>query len=246
MAEGAGEPRIEDFGITEDDLSHAPCLFLAGHRVAVLAAAYLVAAAVVFALILSASGSYPTAAFFTVVTLAAASVLFLPLLTLALCASERAEERWLCSRFPKLGACLAYRRAVAEHTRNVSRAAAAETTPHDWWLNAPRDAFVEAARMELERSGPADLAVVDHDSTGIDFVVDGPAGAVLVRCEPAAVEVGAAVGRELVAAIADRGAARAVIVTAARVAPALAAYITERPISVVAPWQLDKVMRNEE
>jgi HEPN domain-containing protein len=243
MVEIADGPRVADFGITQEDLERAPCLFLAGHRVAALAGAYLAVAAALFALILGASGSYPAAVFFTVITLAAASVLLLPLLTLVLCASERAEERWLCSRFPKLSACLAYRRAVAEHARTASRAANAETRPHDWWLSAPRDAFVEAARMELERSGRADLRVVDHDATGIDLVVEAAAGACLVRCEPGAVEVGAAVGRELVAAIADRGAARAVIVTAAPAAPALAAYIAERPITVVAPWQLDTIIR---
>lgn len=246
MAEGVGEPRIEDFGITEDDLESAPCLFLARHRVEMLVGVYLVAGVGIFGVILSASRSIPAAVLFSILTLAAASVLLLPLVTLVLCASEQAEERWLCRRFPKLGACLAYRRAVAEHARNASRAAFAETRPHDWWLNAPLDAWAEAVRKELETSGRAALRAVDHDSTGIDFVVEATGGPVLVRCEPGAVEVGAAVGRELVAAIADRGAARAVIVTAGTIAPALAAYIADRPIDVVPPWQLDTIIRNEE
>jgi hypothetical protein len=230
---------MEDFGITEEDLARAPCLFLAGHRAAVLAAAYLVSATVVFVLILTGSDSYPAAAVFTIIVLAAASILLLPILTLAQCASEQAEERWLCRRFPKLRACLAYRKAVAEHARKVRLKSTSGPQPVEWWTSTPPAAFVEAVRKEIERHGGTDAIPVDRERCGVDFVVDGADGVVLFRCEPGRAPVAAAVGRELAAAMADHGAARAVLVTAAGPTPALSDYIAERPITVVAPWQLD-------
>jgi hypothetical protein len=242
MTEGAGGPRVEDFGITEEDLSRAPCLFLAGHRGAVLATAYLTAALVAFALMASGSGSYTAAALFTIIVLAAASILLLPILTLAQCASEQAEERWLCRRFPKLSACLAYRKAVAEHARQARSAPAFDPVSAEWWASTPPTAFVEAVRMAIERHPPAAVVSVDRERSGVDFVVDGADGVVLVRCEPGETPVAAAVGREMAAALADHGAARAVLVTAAGPTPALSDYIAERPISVVAPWQLSKTV----
>ena len=246
MAESTGRPRMEDFGITEEDLERAPCLFLAGHRAAVLAAAYLVSATVVFVLMLTGSDSYPAAALFTVIVLAAASILLLPILTLAQCASEQAEERWLCRRFPKLRACLAYRRAVAEHARKIRSESAFEPQPAEWWKSAPPTTFIEAVRWAIERHPPAAAVPVDRERSGVDFVVQGTDGVVLVRCEPGRTPAAAAVGRELAAALADHGAARAVLVTAAGPTPALSDYIAERPITVIAPWELDKEMRNEE
>ena len=237
---------MEDFGITEEDLARAPCLFLAGHRAAVFAAAYLAAAVVAFTLMASGSGSYTAAALFTIIVLAAASILLLPILTLAQCASEQAEERWLCRRFPKLRACLAYRRAALEHARKVRLKSTSEPQPAEWWTNAPPAAFVEAVRMAIERHGGTDAIPVDRERCGIDFVLREVAGELLVRCEPGTAPVAAAVGRELAAAMADHGAARAVLVTAAGPTPALSDYIAERPITVVAPWKLDWRMRNEE
>jgi hypothetical protein len=242
MAEGAGEPRLEDFGITEEDLSRTPCLFLAGHRAAVLATAYLTAAGVAFALMVSGSGSYTAAALFTIIVLAAASILLLPVLTLAQCASEQAEERWLCRRFPKLRACLAYRKAVAEYARKARSAPAFDPVSAEWWASASPTAFVEAARLAIERHPQAAAVPVDRERSGVDFVVDGADGVVLVRCEPGRTPVAAAVGRELAAALEDHGAARAVLVTAAGPTPALSDYIAERSITVVAPWELSKTV----
>jgi hypothetical protein len=205
----------------------------------VLATAYLSAAVVAFVLVSSGSSSYPAAAFFTIIVLAAASILLLPILTLVQCASEQAEERWLCRRFPKLRACLAYRKAVAEHARKARSAPALDPVSAEWWTSAPPTAFVEAVRLAIERHPPAAAVPVDRERSGVDFVVDGADGVVLVRCEPGSTPVGAAVGRELAAALADHGAARAVLVTAAGPTPSLSDYIAERPITVVAPWQLD-------
>ena len=57
MAESVVEPRVDDFGITEEDLNRVPCLFLEGHRPLVIVVAYLVAAGFLFVLLLNASGS---------------------------------------------------------------------------------------------------------------------------------------------------------------------------------------------
>jgi hypothetical protein len=236
MAEGVGGPHLDDFGITEDDLARAPCLFLAEHRMAALAGVYLAAAAVLFALILSASHSYPAAALFTVIALAAGSVLLLPFLTLVLCASERAEERWLCRRFPKLSACLAYRRAVAEHARGA--AAAPPADPRERWATSDAAALTEAVAAELRLRVEGSVQGVDRESTGIDLVVTSDLGPVLVRCEPGPGPVEASVGREMAAAVADHRAVRAVLVTGAELAPALADYLVSRPISTVPPWRV--------
>lgn len=238
MAESVGGPHVDDFGITEEDLRRAPCLFLEGHRPAVIAAAYLTAAAVLFSLLLRTGGSPPAAAFFTFIGLAAGSILLLPVLLLIVCASERVEKRWLCGRFPKLSACLAYREAVAEHERR--HRPTVERSSIGWWSGASSTAFLEGVRTELEGETARGIAALDRDTTGIDFELGAASGTVLVRCEPGVRPVAAAVGRELVAALADRAAARAIIITAADVSPALADYIAGRPISVVAPWQLDQ------
>lgn len=236
MAESTGGPRMEDFGITEEDLARAPCLFLAGHRAAVLAAAYLAAAVVAFTLMASGSGSYTAAALFTIIVLAAASILLLPILTLAQCASEQAEERWLCRRFPKLSACLAYRRAVAEHARGA--AAAPPADPRERWATSDAAALTEAVAAELRLRVEGSVQGVDRESTGIDLVVTSDLGPVLVRCEPGPGPVEASVGREMAAAVADHRAVRAVLVTGAELAPALADYLVSRPISTVPPWRV--------
>lgn len=238
MTEGAGEPRLEDFGITEEDLARAPCLLLAEHRPTVLAAAYLVAAAAVFAAILHTGRSFPVATLFTVITMAAGSILLLPLLVAAQCASERAEEHWLCGRFPKLRACLTYRRAVAEHARQRLAAAAAEPET-EWWAGAPQPAFVAAVGARLARHPDLRVSALDRERTGADLALESSNGSVLVRCEPGPSPIGAGVGRELVAAMTEYGAARAVIVSAADPAPALAEAIVGRAITVVPPWQLE-------
>jgi len=69
---------------------------------------------------------------------------------------------------------------------------------------------------------------------------------VVLRCEAGSRPVAAAAGRELVAAVADRRAARALIVTTAGASPALTDYIAGRPISVVAPSQLHAFITRRE
>ncbi len=243
MAESVVKPRVDDFGITEEDLNRAPCLFLTGHRPAVITAAYLAASVTLFVLILKAGGSPSAAAFFSVISVAAGSILLLPVLMLVVCASERAEERWLCGRFPKLSACLAYRAAVAEHERGGRAAVPADRSSGRWWSSVSPDAFVEAVRTELERAPAGEVIAVDREATGLDFALTTADGQVLVRCEPGVQPITAAVGREMVAAMADRGAARALIVTTAEATPALADYIAGRPISVTAPTQLHAIIK---
>jgi hypothetical protein len=205
--------------------------------VAVLAALYVVIAVGVFAMIARTGGSYSAALYFTVISLAAGSVLLLPALVFALCASERAEERWLCARFPKMRACLEYRRAVAEHTRRPS--STSRMPAETWWQTASRAAFLAAVRRGLDGWPGVEVEDLDRETTGADMVLGTAAGETLVRCEPGLGPVGAAVGRELMAALAERGAARAVIVSAAEPAPALDAYLGERPLGFVRPWELE-------
>ncbi len=237
-------PRIEDFGITEADLVRVPRLFVASHRPWIFLLIYIIVAVALFLGILQTGSSWTAAAFFTIILLAAGSVLLLPILLAALCVGERAEERWLCKRVPVLRACLAYRQAVAEHRRRSARPSRLHpSTAQDWSVLSPALLRTEVARL-LENTAHGSVTAFDRDATGIDFEVCGTAGPVLVRCEPGSRPIAAAVGRELVAAVADHRAAGAAIVTTAGASPALADYIAGRPISVVTPQQLHEIVKN--
>lgn len=231
-------PRIEDFGITREDLARAPSPFFAHHRGKVLLGSYLFAAAVVFVTILRAGDSWPAAVFFTLIAMAAGSILLLPVLMLALCATEAAEEHWLCRSFPSLRACLAYQRAVAEHQR---RSAVRRPPPvgEDEWASLSGPRFLEEVAVLLEERHPSEVSRMQREASGLDFVIDDGVHEILVRCESGATPVAASVGREMAAALADRRAKRAVIVTAAKAAPVLEEYLADHAIDVIAPWNLD-------
>lgn len=234
-------PRLQDFGITPEDLARAPRPVLSSHRTTIVAATYLLTAAVIFAVILRVSHSLPAAAFFTVITLAAGSVLLLPVLVLVLCVGERAEERWLCRRVPVLAACLAYRRALAEHRGSGASEASGAAGVQDWAVLSHGIA-VEIVRDKLDHCvGPA-AAAVDREATGFDFVVELEGRRLLLRCEAGPQRVQAAVGRELVAALADHDASAALILAASGPTQALREYISGRPIAVVSPSELDAAL----
>jgi hypothetical protein len=230
-------PRIEDFGITEDDLARAPKLFFSSHRVKVVIAAYLMVTAVVFLVIVGTSHSLPAAAFFTVVTLAAGSVLLLPTVILLVCVGERAEERWLCRRVPVLRACLAYRRAVDEHRRLTDRKTHRPLEPREW-RRLSQASFRRQTQSELDRHFPASVFEIDRERHGIDCMIELAGSRVIIRCEAGESPVAASVGRELVAATDDLQAEAAVIVTAATPTRTLEDYIFDRPIRLIEPWAL--------
>ena len=231
-------PRIEDFGITREDLARVPGSFIASHRAKLLLGSYLLAAAVVFVAILRAGDSWPAAIFFTLIAMAAGSILLLPAVMLALCATEAAEQHWLCRSFPSLRACLAYQRAVAEHQR---RNAARPPPPvgEDEWASLSGPRFLEEVAALLEERLPSAVSRMQREASGLDFVIDDGAHEILVRCESGSIPIAASVGREMAAALADRKAKRAVIVTAAKAAPVLEEYLADHAIDVIAPWNLD-------
>ncbi len=235
-------PQIEDFGITREDLEQAPCFFVANHRPKFLLGSYLLAAGVVFVAVLRAGDSWPAAVFFTLVALAAGSILLLPVLMLVLCATEAAEEHWLCRRFPRLRACLAYQKAVAEHQREIA-ARMPRPVGKDEWAALSEPSFLEEVASLLEKRHRSAVSRMQRESSGFDFVIDDGVHEILVRCEPGSIPIAASVGREMAAALADRGAGRAIIISAARAAPLLEDYIADRPIEVVAPRDLDFLSR---
>ncbi|MDX2437351.1 MAG: hypothetical protein QNL88_09900 [Acidobacteriota bacterium] len=231
-------PRIEDFGITEEDLARAPGLFVADHRFAILGLAYLIAAAALFTAILRVGNSWAAALFFTVVAIAAGSILLLPLVVAALCAGEQAEERWLCRRVPALRACLAYRKAVADHTRHTaSELTRHSPAPEEWAVLSPGVFRAEVASL-LEQSVAAAVFRCDREATGIDFRVDWTDRCVILRCEAGLQPISAGVGRELTAALTEFEADSAVILSVSGPDPGLARYITKRSIMVLPPWEL--------
>jgi hypothetical protein len=234
-------PRIEEFGINEDDLDRAPKLFFPNHRPGVFVGAYFIAAVVVFTAVFHSCDSIPAAVFFSVMTLAAGSVLLLPVLMLVLCAGEWAEERWFCRRVPLLRACLAYQRAVVEHRRSTDKRVSPFTAPEDWF-SVSHSAFLEMLSPYLNELFEASVSRADREETGFDFVVVRAGQRLLLRCESGAKPVTAAVGRELVAAVDDFRGDAAVIITVAEPTPALESYIADRPITIAPPWALDAVV----
>lgn len=230
-------PRLEDFGITAEDLAQAPRPMLSKHRVAWVAVVYLLIAGVVFSQILRVSHSLSAAAFFTVIALAAGSVVLLPALVFVLCVGERAEEKWLCRKVPVLRACLAYRRAVVEHSRSVAAAKEPRNVVRGW-TSLSHEAAVEMVRGELDRRFGSRVAAVDRETTGVDFIVELEDRLLLVRCEPGLLPVEPGVGRELVAALADFRADTAIVLTASGATPALRRYISGRAIEIAAPEEL--------
>jgi hypothetical protein len=239
-------PKIEDFGITEADLVRVPRLFVASHRPWIFVLSYLVAAVVLFLGILLAGSSWSAAAFFTIILLAAGSVLLLPMLVAALCVGERAEERWLCNRVPVLRACLAYRKAVDEHRRRKTTVSRPRPCSAEAWAALPAASFRAEVASLLEEWPHGSVTSFDREATGVDFSVPLDDSEVILRCEAGSRPVAAAVGRELVAAVADRRAVRALIVTTAGASPALSDYIAGRPVSVVTPSQLHAFITRRE
>jgi hypothetical protein len=233
-------PGIEDFGISEADMARVPRLFVPNHRFGILIAVYGAAAAAVFSLFFQMGHSLTAAAFFTAIVLAAGSVLLLPALVLLLCAGEQAEERWLCRRFPKLQACLAYQRAVAEHRRSAWTGRSDHIAGVDFsQLSHP--AFVELLRAQLDRQYGNTVIKVDREDTGYDFLLRQGALRVLLRCESGTEPLPAALGRELAAAVSDSRADAAVILTIAEPTPALQSYIAGRPITITSPLELETI-----
>jgi hypothetical protein len=235
-------PRIEDFGITEGDLERAPKLFLSHHRPVFFCTAYLLASVAVFCVILWSSGSIAAAVFFTAITLAAGSVLLLPLLILLVCVGERTEERWLCRRFPLLRACLAYRAAVADHQRQSATRQRNEGDARWWVLQDPRDFSERVARVMAEH-GSIERPAGGREVCGFDFVVRSDAHTTLVRCETTSDPIEASVGREMAAALIDHGADDALIVAPGGASPVLEEYLGERPIKVVPPWEIETAIQ---
>lgn len=233
-------PRIEDFGISEADVARVPRLFVSKHRFGILIAVYGAAAVAVSSLCFQMGHSLAAAAFFTVIVLAAGSVLLLPASVLLLCAGEQAEERWLCRRFPKLRACLAYQRAVAEHRRSSSSRPSDHIAGADWsMLSHPT--YVEMLRARLDREYGNSVTEVDREATGYDFLFRDGGRSIILRCECGTEALPAALGRELAAAVSDSGADAAIILTVAQPTPDLEGYIAGRPITIVSPSDLEAI-----
>ncbi|HSN53196.1 MAG TPA: hypothetical protein VLT32_00920 [Candidatus Sulfomarinibacteraceae bacterium] len=234
------EPRPEDFGLSGADVARAPEPVTTRCRPLIVVGLWVLILAAAFVIILVATGSAAAALVFSVVTVGAASIVLVPLLVCVVCASERAETRWLCRRVPVYEACLAYRAALDAFRRGKLRQEAAEADHGRWLELGPAALRAEVAR-QLEAAGAVVEPVPDRELAGYDLAVEAGGGeTVLVRCEPAARPVAIGVGRELAACLAETGADRAVVVTVAPPSPQLAAYLAGRPLAVVAPWALSE------
>ena len=227
------KPRPENFGVTADQVEQAPELFVTRHRLAIFVAIYIAVFAVVFAVVFATSESVPAAIIFGLILVAAASIVLIPLVVCCLCASEKAETRWVCRRFPAMKACLAYREALAEFTRKTRRSPD-RPRDRDWWIGLSASTFRGQVQAALEQRGLDLTPVADRQADGYDYAfVDDDT--VLVRCEEGTTPLDIGVGRELTACLLETGAARAVLVTAAGVSRRLTEYLVDHPIDVVEP-----------
>jgi hypothetical protein len=233
----AREPRPEDFGVTGSQVEQAPELRLPRARPVVLVVLYLMVFAILFAVILTISGSLSAALTFTVILGAAASIVLIPLLLCIACASERAETRWLCRKFPALESCLAYREALEAYHRLTEPRRGDPDEPRSWTL-LDLPAFTLGVERRLTEAGETVIPVRSRVAAGYDHEVPIGEDRVLVRCEPGDRPVDIGVGRELMGCLDETGADRAVVVTAAPVTAELEAYLEGRPLSVTDPVQL--------
>jgi hypothetical protein len=230
-------PRAGDFGLSEEDLAGVPRAFLGSHWPMVLGILYLVAAVVLCGLIFHVGRSWPAAVFFTVMALAAGSILLLPLALAAVCVGERAEERWLCRKLPMVRACLAYRGAREDHDARLRRGERRRENPNWWILAGPRE-YRDAVGESLKSLFPDEVRELDCEASGIDFLVtiEDP---VVVRCFAGTGTVPASIGREVAAVLGDRSASAAVIVASGDPSGDLADYVSTRSMAVVRPWEIE-------
>jgi len=231
-------PRPEDFGLTADDVEEAPELVVTRFRPQLFIALYAAVVAVVFGLIFWASGSLGAAVAFSVIGTAAISVVLIPVLVCVLCASEKAETKLLCRRFPQLTACLAYRDAMTEFRQQLTRRSSEEAHDRTWWCRLTGPTFRDRVRRAFEARGIELTPVEDRRTRGFDFTFGETGGDVLVRCETGADPVDIGIGRELTACLVETGAARAILVTPSGVSTRLGDYLSGRPIDVVDPEKL--------
>ncbi|MGD8440904.1 MAG: hypothetical protein PVG53_10230 [Holophagae bacterium] len=231
------EPRVEDFGITEQDLSSVPRPWLMRYRPQVVFALFVATTTATFVGLLAAGAPTTAAALFSVVLVAAWSIVLIPIFVCLLCASERVERRWLCRRFPLLDACLAYREAVEEHRDRRVRREQNHADP-GWWPTLTPEAFRLQIERQLEARGIPSRRVRDPHAAGYDSEISVGGERVLLRCVPGDHPVEIAVGRELIACLEETGADRAVIVTAAGADSDLEAYLVGRRLSVTDPVRL--------
>jgi hypothetical protein len=228
------KPRPENFGVTAEQVEQAPELFVTRHRLAIFVAIYIAVYAVAFTVIFAASESVPAAVIFGLILVAAASIVLIPLVVCCLCASEKAETRWVCRRFPAMKACLAYREALAEFTRKTRRSPD-RPRDRDWWIGLSASTFRGQVQTALERRGLELTPVSDRQVDGYDYSFVEDDGTVLVRCEGGTAPPDIGIGRELTACLLESGAARAVLVTPAGVTRRLTEYLVDHPIDVVEP-----------
>lgn len=230
-------PRIEDFGISERDLAITPRPWLVRYRPQNLIALLIGVILVFYVLILDAGSSVGAAAFFSVILVGAWAIVLVPVFICLLCASEEVERRLLCRRYPLFEACLGYREALDEYRSRRRQHQQCRTDP-GWWAGLSPAAFRFEVERRLNRLG-ADLDRPKiREAAGYDFEANGPKGRVLIRCEPGDRPVKIGVGRELVSCLAETGADRAVVVTAAGSSAALSGFLKDRPLEMVDPIHL--------
>jgi len=230
-------PRIEDFGISERDLATTPRPWLVRYRLKILIGLLIGVISVLYVLMLDAGSSVSAAAMFSVILVGAWAIVLVPVFICLLCASEDVERRFLCRRYPLFEACLGYREALDDYRRRRRRDQQCRADP-EWWAGLSSAAYRFEVERRLNCLGAGLTKPKNREAAGYDFEANGPDGRALIRCEPGDRPVEIGVGRELVSCLAETGADRAVVVTAAGSSEALASFLSGRPLKLVDPIHL--------
>jgi len=235
-------PRPEDFGLTEELVAAAPAPATDRRRGRWMLGIYAAVVIAALAFLLAASGSLAASLALTVLLVAAASVVLVPVIAALVCGLERCERLWLCRRHARYRAVDAYRHALEEHDRLQHRRRAEEArVGESFWRSLDRAALIEEVARLHRALGHAVEVLPEGRDAGVDLMVRGDRESLAVRCHAGPAAEGRGLGRELEAARRDLGADRAVLVAPGGAAGDLASYLTQHEGSVVDAMALDRL-----
>lgn len=214
--ETARPPRPEDFGLTDDMIHSAPRTLFGAHRGAWIVGLWAGAAVAVLVALLVLSGSIAASLAFTVLAIAAASVLLVPGLTALVCGLEVCERCVLCRRHSHYAALIRYREAVDRFETGARRRAAARVRSGvRFWTDLAPAALVAEVERLFEDAGSEVERLPEDRGAGFDLVLTDGGARTAVRCQAEPIENGRALGHEMAGARLELGVERMVLVAPA-------------------------------
>ena len=239
--EMARPPRPEDFGLTDEMVKSAPRTLVGAHRGVWVAGLWALAAVATLIALLAMSGSIAASVAFTVVAIAAASVLLLPALTALVCWLEVCERCVLCRRHSHYAALMRYREAVEGYNAaDRRRAAARARSGRQFWTSLPQAALVAEVERLFERAGTTVERLPEDRSAGFDLMLVERGRRTAVRCEAEPIAAGKALGHELAGARLELAADQMILVSPAGASDELEDFLASHEGTVLDAAALDR------